>query len=212
MQPLGMWNLLTSQWGEAALTPNACSSSAGMQPPCVALHPPVQIGAACASSEPGTPALPRLQCANPAHSRAPAQPPLVTALLSGEDDAVGKTCVVQAVAQLIVGVHAQCRWERALRILAGTWLCRVAVTTPPSPLPPRQAGLAASEPGWHPCVCRKNFLGKAVCIFALIRLQRNAEGAREMKLILSQPNGQIDTGKKSQCLTKLSQTKTLDLK
>lgn len=101
--------------------------------------------------------------------------------------------MVQEVAQLLT----RCQWEQALQILAGTWLCRVAVTTP-QVCSPRQAGLAATEPGWHPCVCRKNFpLGKAVCIFALIRLQRNAKGAREMKHILSQPNGQINTGKKA---------------
>lgn len=66
---------------------------------------------------------------------------------------------------------------------------------PPLQAPsPRQAGLAAPEP--DSCVCRRNFpLGKVVCIFALIRLQRNAKGAREMKHILSQPNRQINTGK-----------------
>ena len=69
---------------------------------------------------------------------------------------------------------------------------------PPQAHSPRQAGLAAPEPGWHPRVGRRNFpLGKAVCIFALIRLQRNAKGAREMKHILSQPDGQINTGKKA---------------
>lgn len=68
---------------------------------------------------------------------------------------------------------------------------------PPSPLP--QTSWACCS--WHPRVCRRNFpLGKVVCIFALIRLQRNAKGAREMKHVLSQPNRQINTGKKSQSL------------
>lgn len=62
---------------------------------------------------------------------------------------------------------------------------------PPSPLPRR----AAAEPGWHPWGYGRNFpLGKAAQMFALIRLQRNAKGAREMKHIPSQPNGQTNTG------------------
>lgn len=68
---------------------------------------------------------------------------------------------------------------------------------PPQAHSPRQAGLAAPEPGWHSCVCRRNFpLGKVVCIFTLIRFQRHAKGAREMKHVLSQPNRQINTGGK----------------
>lgn len=86
----------------------------------------MQNSAACASSEPQSPALPWVRCANPAPSWASAQPPLVTALLNGEVCAVGKTCVVQEVAQLLT----RCQWEQAVQILAGTWLCRVAVTTP----------------------------------------------------------------------------------
>lgn len=76
------------------------------------------------------------------------------------------------------------------------------------------AGLTSAEPGWHPHGYRRNFpLGKTASIFALIRLQRNAKGAREMKHILSQPNGQINTGKKKlEPLIKWTQTKTPDLK
>lgn len=179
MQPLGVWNLLTSQRGEAAPTPNACSTSAGMQAPCVALHPPVQIGAACASSEPGTPALPRLRCANPAPSRAPAQPPLVTALLSGEDDAVGKTCVVQVVAQLIVGVHAQCQWEWALRILAGTWLCRVAMTTPPKPTSPQASWAGCFRARLAPMCLQEEFPRKSglhICSNQTSKKRRRSQG------------------------------------
>lgn len=95
----------------------------------------MQIGTACASSESGSPALPWVWCANPAPFLVPAQPPLVTALLNGEDDVVGKTCVVQGVAQFGMGVRTRCPWEWALEILAGTWLCRVVVTSPLSLLP-----------------------------------------------------------------------------
>lgn len=72
----------------------------------------------------------------------------------------------------------------------------VAATTPPQAHSPRQEGFAASE--LDSCVNRRNFpLGKVVCIFALIRLQRNAKGAGEMKHIVSQPNRQINRGKKA---------------
>jgi len=79
-------------------------------------------------------------------------------------------------------VHGSAGWQRQL----------------PQAHSPGQAELASPELGWHLRVCRRLFpLGKAVCVFAVIRLQRNAKGAREMKHILSQVNGQINTGKKA---------------
>lgn len=88
----------------------------------------------------------------------------------------------------------------------------MAATTPPSPLP-QTSWAFCSRASLAPCVCRRNFpLGKVVCIFALIRLQRNAKGAREMKHVLSQPNRQINTGKKSQSLWPNELRPALELK
>lgn len=102
----------------------------------------------------------------------------------------------------------QCCWEA---FMASAWLGHphlipleisivdavgcVALQCPSqSPLPCR----AAAEPGWHPWGYGRNFpLGKAAQMFALIGLQRNAKGAREMKHIPSQPNGQTNTGEKA---------------
>lgn len=173
--------------GKAALTKNACSSSAGLQPPRVALCQPMQNSADCASSEPQSPALPCVRFYQ-------------SCTLLGIGAATACHCIAQWWRQWYWkdlcgagGVSAPHTMPVGAGVADPGWYVALQGG---SDNPRKSAPL--DKLGWHPCVCRKNFpLGKAVCIFALIRLQRNAKGAREMKHILSQPNGQTNTGKKA---------------
>lgn len=94
---------------------------------------------ACASPEPGSPALRWVLCANPAPSWVPARPLLVPVLLDGEDDAVGKACVGQAVAQLGVSPHMM---PMGMGIADPGWCValRDGSNTPPKPAVRSQAG------------------------------------------------------------------------
>lgn len=171
---LGAWSLLSEHRGtgrvRSSLYWNACSSSAGMQPLWAALPQPVPAPSQlCPGSNPALSRCQQSCCSFP-------------------------QCSVARV--MLLGRAVWCRqwlgsaWESAHD---GNGHCRSWLMQwqqqPPQTHSPRQAGLAAPQPDWHPCVYRRNFpLGKVVCIFTLIRLQRNAKGTREMKHVLSQPN------------------------
>lgn len=79
----------------------------------------------------------------------PAQPLLVPVLLDGEDDAVGKACVGQAVAQLGVSPHMM---PMGMGIADPGWCValRDGSNTPPKPAPPDKLGwLLRSQAGTH---------------------------------------------------------------